>query len=270
MSLDLAAIRADVEAVLREAGARFLMANFGKLDESQIRQKSSPGDLVTEIDEAAEDFFRERFQAILPAAQCVGEEAAAADPGIVGQIAGEGIFWVVDPIDGTRNFIRGKPEFGSIVALVENGRTLAGWVYAAPENRLYACIRGEAPMRDGAPIEVAPMTGARPRGLRSLGWMSDAWRARVEPGLRDHVETVPSHCSAYAYIRLLEGGADFKLSSRIHPWDHLAGAFLLEAAGGSTRFLDDGSVYGPADSVDRPLLAVAPGRDWAAIAALLR
>jgi fructose-1,6-bisphosphatase/inositol monophosphatase family enzyme len=63
---------------------------------------------------------------------------------------------------------------------------------------------------------------------------------------------------------------DFKISSRIHPWDHAAGALLAAEAGGKTAFLDDALDYAPQPSIDSPLLATAAGRDWAVIAGKLR
>lgn len=284
MTPDLDRIHTGVSAALREAGETILMAHFGQLEPDQIRQKTSPSDLVTEIDVRAEAFFRARFHDLLPDAGFIGEEAAAADPSIVARLAGPGLFWVVDPIDGTRNYVRGTREFGSIIALVKDGQTIAGWLHAAPENRTYACHAGlDAPVimtTDGEgrtqSVPIMPASrmathhdGARPSGLRSLGWLDDAWRDRLVARLGEHTETTANHCSAYGYIYLLTGQYDFKVSSRIHPWDHLAGAYLLARLGAQTRFLDTGHAYGPVDSVDRPLLAVAPGQSWDDLAGLL-
>ena len=67
----------------------------------------------------------------------------------------------------------------------------------------------------------------------------------------------------------MTGEVDFKLSSRIHPWDHAAGALILDELGGRAAFLGTGAPYTPQDSIDAPLLATAPGRDWDEIAGRL-
>ncbi len=266
MTIDASA----VEAILREVGEAVVLPRFGRLAEDEIRTKSSPSDVVTDIDVAAEAMLRERLFAIRPDAEFIGEEIAAADPSIVAAISGPGAFWIVDPLDGTRNFVRNIREFGTIVALVENGRTEAGWIYAIPAKACAVSLRGKGAKWNGASIVPNCRSVASPlQGLRSTGWLSERWRLRIERGLSDRVQSRQGNCAAYAYIALARGEVDFKISSRIHPWDHAAGALILSETGGSAKFIDDEAAYSPADSADRPLLAVSSGRDWAAIRSLL-
>lgn len=255
-----------VAAVIAEVSATEIAPHFGRLEKEAVRQKSSPTDLVTRVDEAAEAALRKALGALAPRAGFIGEEAAAADPSIVAALSGEGAFWVVDPLDGTRNFVNGTPEFGTIVAYVENGAALMGWIYAAPERRCAIAVAGEGVEWDGAAPVTAPLSNDPPLGLRSTGWLTPEWRDRLTPSLRRNLASQPGHCSAYAYLRLMRGEVDFKLSSRIHPWDHVAGALILTELGGRAAFLESGEPYSPRDTVDAPLLAAAPGRDWSDIA----
>lgn len=255
-----------VAAVIAEIAATEIAPHFGKLDKSAIRAKSSASDLVTRVDEAAEAALRKALGALAPGAGFIGEEAAAADPSIVGALAGEGCYWVVDPLDGTRNFVGGIREFGTIVAYVDNGRTLMGFIHAVPEAATAIAVAGEGVRWKGAAPDVAPPAGELPQGLRSTGWLAPQWRDRLTASLKRNLASRPGHCSAYAYLKVMTGEVDFMLSSRIHPWDHAAGALILQELGGRTAFLASGENYGPRDSVDAPLLATAPGRDWRAIA----
>lgn len=254
-----------VAAVIAEIAATEIAPHFGKLEESAIRSKSSATDLVTRVDEAAEEALRKALGALAPGADFIGEEAAAANPAIVSALAGEGRYWVVDPLDGTRNFVSGVREFGTIVAYVQNGRTLMGFIHAVPEAATAIGVAGEGVLWKGAAPAIARFASDPPQGLRSTGWLAAEWRDRLAASLKRNVASRPGHCSAYAYLKLMTGEADFKLSSRIHPWDHAAGALILDELGGRTAFLADGEPYGPRDSVDAPLLATAPGRDWRAI-----
>lgn len=255
-----------VAAVIAEVAAAEIAPYFGRLPKEAVREKSSATDLVTRVDEAAEAALRRALGALDPGAGFVGEEAAAADPSIVAALSGPGRFWIVDPLDGTRNFVNGTPEFGTIVAYVENGRTLMGFIHAVPDNDCAIAVRGGGVSWKGsAPVTASP-AHEPPRGLRSTGWLTPEWRDRLTQSLRRNTASRPGHCSAYAYLKLMTGEVDFKLSSRIHPWDHAAGALILEELGGRAAFLAGGEEYSPRDSVDAPLIATAPGRDWTDVA----
>ena len=265
-------MRPDPEAVARriaEIAETTMLPRYGKLAAHEISEKSGPNDLVTEVDRETEAALKAALHDLDPRAGFVGEELAAEHPEAVAAIEGPGRFWIVDPLDGTRNFVRGEPEFGTIVAYVENGETVMGWIFAAPERAMVMAEKGGGAFRDGVRLDPAPQREAVPTGLRSTGWLTPDWRDRLVGPLRANTTSRASHCSAYAYIHLAEGAYDFKLASRIHPWDHAAGALILAEAGGAVGFLDDETPYRPRDSADRPLLIAAPGRDWRALAGLL-
>ncbi|HPE32593.1 MAG TPA: inositol monophosphatase [Parvularculaceae bacterium] len=259
-----------VAALIAEIAQTEIMPRYGKLSAGEIRQKSGPNDLVTEVDEATERALELALRAIRPDAGFIGEELAAKNPQAANALTGEGAFWVVDPLDGTRNFVNGVDEFGTIVALVENGETRAGWIYAAPHNSSAIAEKGEGATWRGERLRVTASEREKPLGLRSLGWLSPDRQERMRARLSARFESRSSHCSAYAYIALAKGDVDFKVSSLIHPWDHVAGALIVSEAGGKPAFLDDGEPYRPSPSVNKPLLVTARRNDWDAIAAGLR
>lgn len=258
---------ARVAAALKKVAATVILPRFGALNAEEIREKSGPNDLVTEVDERAEAALRQALLTIDPDARFLGEESVAKDESAEAMLSEPGPLWVVDPLDGTRNFVNGVREFGTIVAYVVDGQTQGGWICAIPDGYCAWALRGEGAFVDSAPI--APRDpGARLSALRSLSWLEPERAAQLRERLKLHFDAEPSHCSAYAYLKLAQGAVDFKVSSRIHAWDHLAGALLLEELGGRTSYLD-GAPYQPGPSVDRALLAAGPGRDWNAIAARL-
>ncbi|NWG71714.1 MAG: inositol monophosphatase [Parvularculaceae bacterium] len=258
-----------VAARIAEIAEAEIMSRFGGISPEEVREKTGPTDLVTVVDEAAERALRVALHEFRPDAAFVGEEMAARDPAIGQTITRADAVWIVDPLDGTRNFIRGVREFGVIVALVEKGRARMGWIYAAPDRHCAIAVAGEGASCDRAPIRTRPASG-RLRALRSLGWLPQPRQNRMRDRLAEVFDSAPGHCSAYAYLKLARGEIDLKVSSRIHPWDHVAGALIIAELGGRTAFLDTGADYAPQPSVDAPLLAVAPGRDWAGIGGRLR
>lgn len=258
-------MKIDIEKIvdiLAEVTTTVILPKFRNLEENEISAKSSPNDLVTVTDIAAEAALEKMLAPIYPGAAFVGEERAASDPTIMNGLLQEGASWVIDPIDGTRNFIRGKEEFGSILALVINGEVEYGFIYAAPLGKCAIAIKGEGAYWDGEKIRTNPKPKGETQGLRSMGWLHEPYNTDLVRNLRSEFVTEPAHCSAYGYIELAHGEYDFSFYSRVHPWDHLAGGLLLNELGGRLAFVDDEANLTPAPSADRPMLVTAPGRNW--------
>jgi fructose-1,6-bisphosphatase/inositol monophosphatase family enzyme len=259
-----------VAALIAEIAETEIAARYGKLSKKEVREKSGPNDLVTEVDEATERALRAALKDIRPDAAFVGEEATSADPGVADALKSGAPAWIVDPLDGTRNFVTGTDEFGTIVAFVERGEAQMGWIYAVPEKKIAVGVRGEGATWGGERIVAKESAGERLVALRSLGFLPPQRADYMRALLREHFDSRPGYCSAYAYIALARGLVDVKISSRIHPWDHVAGAVIVKEAGGRIAWLEDGAAYGPQPSVDKLLLATAPARDWGKVAEALR
>ena len=259
-----------VATMIADIAEEEVAPRFGKLKPEEIREKTSPSDLVTEVDVAMEHALEAALKDVYPAAVMIGEEKAAADPSSVEALRGDGAFWIVDPLDGTRNFVQGVEQFGTIVALVENGETRMGWIYAAPEKKTAIAVLGEGASWDGEVIIPQAPKAEKLIGWRSIGWLTPEWRPRILPNLKEHFDTSSGHCSAYGYINTAFGDVDFKISSRIYPWDHAAGVLIVTETGGVAAYLDDDAPFQPAPWADRPLLVTAKGRDWGDIAARIR
>lgn len=259
-----------VAKIIAEISEREIMPRYQQLEAHEIEQKSGPNDLVTVVDHAVEGALEHALKDVLPEATFIGEEGAAAAPHIVSALEGEGTYWVLDPVDGTRNFVRGVDEFGVIVALVRNGETIMGWIHGAPENKTAIAVKGGGAFWDGAPLKPSDEAASPPKGLRSIGALSEASRKRLLTQLKSEFQFADGHCSAYAYLNVARGLLDFKISSLLHPWDHAAGVLLTTEAGGKASFIDDHQPYLPSVTLRRPLLATAPGRDWGDYAAKMQ
>ncbi|WP_411820557.1 inositol monophosphatase family protein [Hyphococcus formosus] len=259
-----------VEAIIAEIAEEEISSRFGVLKDSDVSTKSGPNDFVTAADQAAEERLERALKDLYPAASFIGEEAAAEDPELVNRLEHErGAFWIVDPLDGTRNFVQKREEFGSIVALIENGETRQGWIYAIPEKAFATGSLGDGVTWQNEQLGPVSKTGDVPVGYRSIGSLAPQWQDKLVPALRDKFETGPARCSAYAYINLVQGLRDFALYSRVHPWDHAAGVMMLNELGGRVAYLDDLSPYRPQMTVGRPLLGAGNTSNWERIRAAL-
>ncbi|MEM9421712.1 MAG: inositol monophosphatase family protein [Pseudomonadota bacterium] len=259
-----------VEALIRKVAAQVIVPRFQSLSADDVDQKSGPDDLVTIADREAEEALTPALMDILPGSLVVGEEATAADPHVVDRLTEDGPIWLVDPVDGTRNFVEGSAQFGVMVALVKKGVTQMGWIYTPIEGGMAYASRGRGAFFDGR-----RMTGRQ--GTRFEDAFGDYSSVYVDPPYREAYTdafgaaagTRQGHCSAYAYLDVARGKLDFVLQYRMSPWDHAAGALLVEEAGGAVCFLDDGSSYTPVPRNARPMLAVADKLMWNEYASIL-
>ena len=128
-----------VVALMREVARDIVMPRYRNLADHEISEKAAD-DYVTIADKESELRLAEGLSAILPEAGIIGEEACAADPAIL-ERAGTGLNWIIDPIDGTGNFVSGNPPFGIMIALADSGTTLAGWILDPLTGRLCHAMR---------------------------------------------------------------------------------------------------------------------------------
>lgn len=245
MRLDLAAVGALVRGVSREE----LLPRHRRLASHQIFAKASeqdPDDIVTEADLALEQRLGPELTALLPGSTVVGEEAAAADPTLLKDLAGERPCWVIDPLDGTKNFAAGSDAFGTMVALARNGETLAAWIYLPIADQLYSAERGAGAFCGGERLDARePPPSDPPVGTLYTGFMPEPTRAAVLAAAAGTFAPRPIPGSAaIEYTTLVRGGKDFVVYFRLHPWDHAPGALILHEAGGTARGLD-GIPYRP-------------------------
>jgi len=171
--------------------------------------------------------------------------------------------WLVDPLDGTANFVAGSPDWAVMVALVERGITVASWMWRPVESRLFVAERGGGAGRrilcPPAPTAADDLTGA----VLSR-FLDPAIRSTVASNAhRFAAITSGSMCAGVDYPMIAEGDQHFALFQRTLPWDHAPGVLLLEEAGGWARRLD-GSEYRPAQT-SAGLLVSADEPSWVTV-----
>ncbi len=242
-----------VAELMRETAASELLPRFRNLTDDEVRQKR-PGDFVTVADVAAEQRLASGLARILPGVPVVGEEAVEKDPGLVDLIGRPGeSCWVVDPLDGTSNFASGKDRFAIIVSLVHDRRTAAGWILDVPNGRLAAARRGQGVTLNGVTVRGE---GRRrpPDGLVGYRIRKEFDRQLDDEQRRVLGTLATLNCAGREYIEILSGRFGFCLYRMTKPWDHAAGALMMEEAGGAAvRF--NGSPYRPGDRVDSGIIA---------------
>lgn len=254
--------------MLQEAGTACILPRFKQLLDSQILEKS-PGELVTIVDREVESVLSRALAKLVPGSVVVGEEACSANPDLLEQLGSERS-WVLDPLDGTGNFISGRSEFAILLGYLEAGRCVASWLYRPIDGALYYAERGRGARIDGEPFSVTRLPAARMRGIVKTRFLPMPLREQVIARAQARLsEVLPgANCTAYDYPAIASGAVDFALYWRTLPWDHAGSVLFIEEAGGVARRLD-GTAYDPTDRSEGLLVARDEACWHAARAALL-
>lgn len=248
-----------VNDILEQASRDIVIPYYQNLQSHQIDEKT-PGDLVTVADKLSEKFIAGALTALTPEAKIVGEEAFAADPAVLDQLA-DGQVWIIDPIDGTGNYAAGQPPFGIIIALAEQNETVAGWLYDPLTGRICHAVKNGGAFINGEPVAVPVGHPDRPVAALATGYMTADQRDSLLDAAEPCYEIVDiPRCAAEQYPRLVLGTNHISIFERALPWDHAAGILFLNEAGGKCARWD-GSAYRPADR-KKGLLGASSPKLW--------
>ncbi|MGW4543196.1 inositol monophosphatase family protein [Streptomyces chartreusis] len=231
----LAQHSADVEEAVRKAAAAEIMPRFRQLAEHEIDQKSGPHDLVTDADRLAERYLTGALSSLLPGSVVVGEEAVHADPASYEATRGDAPVWIIDPVDGTRQFVNGDTGFCTLVALARHGVLLASWTYAPARDQLATAVRGQGAHLDGVRLRSgAPEPGRDLEIATSHPDYTTDDQKRALLGLwTDGVAPRSCGSAGLEYLAVARGELDAIAFSWEAAWDHAAGILLVEEAGGA-------------------------------------
>ncbi|MFB9948976.1 inositol monophosphatase family protein [Rhizobium puerariae] len=229
-----------------EAAERFVLPLYRHLSSDDISLKA-PLDYVTRADRDVEAFLLPRLVALLPGSVTVGEESVHEDPGLLASL-GNDLVWLVDPLDGTRNFVEGRPEFAIMVCLVAEGRAEMAWIYFPLLDKLILARRGEGVSINGIPAKAMTAVRSPPHGIVVHSGMPQAISQTLASATPAIGLTGSELYSAAAdCLTMLEGRLDFVLYWRTMPWDHAPCCLALTEAGGACLRLD-GQPYSPGDA----------------------
>lgn len=231
-----------VAKIIAEVGKEQIVPRFQKLAAHDVEMKGKD-DPVTVADKEAERCLTEQFTAYLPNSVVVGEESFAKDPSIMSHLDNDHPVWIIDPIDGTRNFVAGKPEFATMVALVVKRQPIASWIHDPITGDTIMAEKGAGVWLGGEKVKLAAndlggdtvgLVGARVKKL-----LADE-KIMPEGGNTPKIEI--GSCAGFDYPRLFVGKhnfanspkakASFLLYRHTNAWDHMPGLFLHQEGGG--------------------------------------
>ena len=267
MASSAALIDAVIDA-MAEVSANIILPRFNHLSQNEIRAKTHAADLVTIADEEAERDLTAKLLKLLPGSKVVGEEAVAADPAALPGLLTHDPIWIVDPIDGTMNFIDGKPLFAVMIALVSQGETVLSWIHDPLTGRTLWAEKGKGawrrpPQALSKPTDVRVKIPAEfKRDNVPLGSLTSGISSKEFSRLTTSVaRVIRQGCAGHDYWAVAEGRMHLLAYRRLKPWDHAGGVLIHQEAGGYSRLVS-GEAYSPVAADQHWLLCAPTAEVW--------
>ena len=218
----------------REAGA---MIKDSFQNELIINTKSNADDLVTNMDKEIEQFFIAKIKDRYPSHRIIAEE------GYGDEIASlNGVVWIIDPIDGTMNFVHQQRNFAISVAVYENGVGMVGLIYDVVHDELYHALQNEGAYLNETKLSSLSEVPIQEAVIAvNATWVTE--NKRIDPSilasLVKDVRGTRSYGSAALELAYVAAGRlDAYITMRLSPWDFAAGSILLNEVGGVTTNLN--------------------------------
>lgn len=223
-----------MERIARAAGG-ILMRHYDRLQSADIDFKG-PRDLLTIADRESEAFVVEELKATFPD-HAIWAEESGRDERAAAAIEGQGFVWLIDPLDGTTNFVHSHPFFAVAMGLVYAGRPVAGVVYAPRLDEMYVGVEGRGAFMNGRPIKVG-----RAKAIKDA-MMSTGFAYKMDTAPNDNTENFRRIVREARGVRrcgsasidlafIAAGRYDGFWELDLAPWDVAAGGAIIREAGG--------------------------------------
>lgn len=246
----------------REAGT-FIQQGMRRRSSLNIEQKGLH-DYVSEIDRGAEEIIRDRIQSAFPGHEVIGEEFGQLDS------FNSDYQWIVDPLDGTTNFVRGIPHYAVSIAILYKDKLEVGVVYDPAKNELFSAIKGQGAWLNDTPIRSSGLKGVRSALLATGVPFSGVLLENIDMFTDSMVSLLSKQTSGIrrlgaaaldlAYVAT--GRYDGFWEANLKSWDIAAGALIVMEAGGvvsdfngGVDYLVSGDIVASASGVHRDMLS---------------
>ena len=239
-----------VLTLMKTVAAEVITPRFRSLADGEVMEKN-PGDLVTVADHESEAILTRELTGAYPDAFILGEERTSADPTTLERYLAAEHAFTVDPVDGTKNFVRGVPIWATLIALMEGDQVVVGMVSAPALGRRWWAARGHGAF---AGRHRAAATAIRVSGVSRLSDASLCYselREWAEAGRLDGMLDLVGRCwrtrgygDFYGYVLVAEGAVDVMAEPELSLWDMAALVPIVTEAGGT--FTDLAGQPGPA------------------------
>lgn len=238
-----------VFSALSHAASQIIWPYFGQLDADMVRTKSSDTDFVTIADTRAEQYLSSSLLPLIEGADIIGEESTS-QTGAIPKTLSDGYMWVVDPLDGTRNFVNKINRFCSMITLLHEGMPQAAWIYRIAEKDCFFAGRGRGVYYlDGTTYQRCAPSGEasffEARGTANAMGVEEPLRTALRERLKTHKGRYHIGSAGLDAVALAQGRSEFVMHSKLTPWDSLPVSLFAQELGFVVKMASDESRFTP-------------------------
>ena len=244
MSLNYEEILSKIKPIILEAGKKVKEAFDSReiIDNSTETKDSNPTDLVTEVDKSVEKFLFSSLKSLFPSFDLIGEETVSSSESKKVDLKNIPT-WVIDPVDGTTNFVHGFPFVCICVGLCVNKKPVLGVVYSPILDEFYWGIEGKGSYMNDRKLPLIKNTTIKSIQkslfLTEYGYFLGKEKLDIKVGNAKSMLSIPVHgvrslgSCALDMCQVARGGADFYFEIGIHTWDVAAATIIIRESGGA-------------------------------------
>ena len=261
-----------ISELLVEVNKSIILKYYKNLSSKHIDTKSSDDDFVSIADKESEIYIVKNLLGFLNINQYIGEETSYSNKDDHKTFKTNGLYWVIDPIDGTKNYINGKNEFCSMISLVFNSIPIASFVYCPLKDLLVYAFKGfgtyslkiKTKKIDQLRIQQNSFTNIV--GSGGTKGIHEPLRQKVLQNLRKYTNRLFIGSAGIEAIMLASNETQFVFHGRVTPWDHSPLDLIIKESGGCVYMLNDKTEFNIFS--EGPILAASNDQIWKNIRSL--
>ncbi len=242
---------------------KIIVPYFNNLKLSQIEKKSDEFDFVTLADKNAEEYLAKKLINNFQNIKVIGEESSFINNLNINEID-EGYYWTIDPIDGTKNYIKSNKNFCSMISLVYQKKPIAAFIYSPISNVMTFAFKNYGTYNYDLKNKFLKKLIINFKfdflGTGGAKGIPEAYRSNIIKRLKEHTKRIFIGSAGIETIYLVNNKVNFIIHGRVTPWDHAPFNLVIKEAGGVVLMLRDKTDYSLSSS--GPILASSNIENW--------
>ena len=255
-----------ISDLLIEVNKLVVLKYYKDLESRQISTKSSEDDYVTIADKESEEFIVRKLKGFLEVDYYIGEETSYLNKNQYKSIKDHSLSWVIDPIDGTKNYIKGKKEFCSMISLISNAIPIATFIYYPLKDLLVYAFKGfgaysiDTKTNKITNLKIQKTNISNVLGSGGTKGIEEPLRQLVLNNLRKHTNRLFIGSAGIETIMLASNEIQFVFHGRVTPWDHSPLDLITKEAGGCVYMANDKTEFNAFS--EGPIIAASNYKIW--------
>ena len=252
-----------ITSILTDVNDKIILHYFNNLSPNDINTKSASDDFVSIADKKSEDFITNKLFKFLDITKIIGEESAFSNKDNYLSLLNEPLLWVIDPIDGTKNYINGNQNFCSMISLVKDNYPIASFIYKPLEKELIYAFKGYGAFKLNVNTKVSTKLkieineSSEIIGSGGTKGIPDNFRQSILFNLRTYTKRLFIGSAGIETVMMATNKIQFIFHGRVTPWDHSPFQLIIKEAGGCVymaeskedfNILSNGSILAAANS----------------------